>query len=406
MTDDPLDGLPELIVDPDAEARQEALDRWDRLAKPAGALGRLEELGAWVAATQGRCPPRPLTDVRVVVVAGDHGVAASGVSAYPAAVTEAMVRTFVAGGAAVNVLARQVGASVQVLDLAVDADLSDLGPAVTGHKVRRGTGRIDEQDAMTRAECEQAFAAGRAVADAAVDAGAQLLVTGDMGIGNTTPAAVLTALLTSSEVVDVVGRGTGIDDQGWMRKAAVVRDAAYRGRARRGHMLDLLAAVGGPDIAAMTGLVVQAAVRRTPVVLDGVVSGAAALVAHRMAFRTVRWMVAGHRSTEPAHGIALDRLGLVPLVDARLRLGEGTGALVAVPMLQAAAALLAEMTLLSDVLAQAGIEATQPEPSAGERVDEGEGGAPGRRDSDDGLVRGAVDAGGVEEPVDEPGDAP
>jgi nicotinate-nucleotide--dimethylbenzimidazole phosphoribosyltransferase len=347
-------GLLDAIGVPDAQVAAQARQRWDALAKPRGALGRLEELGTWVAATQGRCPPDLLTDVRVVVFAGDHGVAASGVSAYPAAVTEAMVRTFVAGGAAVNVLARQVGASVQVLDLGVAADTSDLGPAVTAHKVRAGTGSIDVEDAMTLAEAEQAFAAGRAVADAAVDSGAQLLVAGDMGIANTTPASVLVALLTRAEVVDVVGRGTGIDDAGWMRKAAAVRDACFRGRARMADMLDLLAAVGGPDIAAMTGFFVQAAVRRTPVVLDGVVSSAAALLAHRIAFTTVRWQQAGHRSTEPAHALALDRLGLTPLVDAQMRLGEGTGALVAVPTLQAATALLAHMALLEDVLADVG----------------------------------------------------
>jgi nicotinate-nucleotide--dimethylbenzimidazole phosphoribosyltransferase len=344
-------GLLDAMEVPDPQVARQAQQRWDSLAKPLGALGRLEELGAWVAAAQGICPPEPLTDIRVVVFAGDHGIAASGVSAYPPAVTMAMVRTFVAGGAAVNVLARQVGARVQVLDLGVAGDTSDLGPAVTAHKVRAGTGSIDVEDAMTLAEAEQAFAAGRAVADAAVDTGAQLLVTGDMGIGNTTPAAVLVALLTKAEVIDVVGRGTGIDDAGWMRKAAAIRDATFRGRSRMGDMLDLLAAVGGPDIAAMAGFLVQAALRRTPVVLDGVVSGAAALVAHRIAFKTVRWQQAGHRSTEPAHSLALDRLGLTPLVEAQMRLGEGTGALVAVPTLQAAAALLAQMTLLEDVLA-------------------------------------------------------
>jgi nicotinate-nucleotide--dimethylbenzimidazole phosphoribosyltransferase len=345
-----LSGIAADMPVPDADVRQEALARWDALAKPPGSLGRLEVLGAWLASVQGRCPTQPLTDVRVLVVAGDHGIAASGVSAYPAAVTASMVRTIAAGGAAVNVLARQVGASVQVLDLGVDADLSDLGPAVTEHKVRRGTARIDVEDAMSVAEAEQAFTAGRAVADAAVDSGAQLLVVGDMGIANTTPAAVLTGLLTRSEVVDVVGRGTGIDDAAWMRKAAAVRDAAHRGRPRMGDMLDLLAAVGGPDLAAMAGVFVQAATRRTPVVLDGVVSGAAALVAQRISFKVPRWMQAGHRSPEPAHGKALERLGLEPLVEAQMRLGEGTGALVAVPQLQAAAALLAEMALLSEVV--------------------------------------------------------
>ncbi len=335
---------------PDKKVAAQAQAHWDSLAKPLGALGRLERLGCWVASVQGRCPPEPLTDVRVVVFAGDHGVAASGVSAYPPQVTAAMVETFVAGGAAVNVLARAVGATVEVLDLSVDADLSHLGPAVVRHKVRRGSGSIDVEDALSRAETEQAFAAGRAVADAAVDSGAQLLVAGDMGIGNTTPATVLTVLLTGSEVVDMVGRGTGIDDEGWMRKTAAVRDAVYRAKRRRSDMLDLLSAVGGADIAAMTGFLVQAAVRRTPVVLDGVVSGAAALVAHRMCFKTPRWQQAGHRSTEPAHTSALDRLGLEPLVEADMRLGEGTGALVAVPMLQAATRLMTEMAALRDVL--------------------------------------------------------
>jgi nicotinate-nucleotide--dimethylbenzimidazole phosphoribosyltransferase len=341
---------------PDADSKAAAKERWDSLAKPPGSLGRLEALGSWVCSVQGRCPPEPIRDVRVVVFAGDHGVAASGVSAYPAEVTAAMVRMIAAGGAAVNVLARAIGAQVRVLDLGVDADLSDLGPDVTGHKVRRGTGRIDVEDAMTLQEATQAFTAGMAVADAAVDSGAQLLVVGDMGIANTTPAAVLTALLTRSEVVEVVGRGTGIDDIAWMRKAAAIRDATYRSRTRMGSMLDLLASAAGPDIAAMSGFLVQASMRRTPVVLDGVVSGAAALVAQRVSFKVTRWVRAGHRSPEPAHGKALERLALDPLVEADMRLGEGTGALLAVPMVQAAAALLAEMALLADVLPTAEAE--------------------------------------------------
>ena len=338
------------MPDPDPAVRQAALDRWDALAKPQGSLGRLEKLGAWICATQGVCPPEPLRDVRVVVFAGDHGVAASGVSAYPSAVTAAMVRTMAAGGAAVNVLARQVGAQVAVLDMAVDADLDDLAPSVTRHKVRRGTGSIDREDAMSLDESIRAFAAGRAVTDEAVDSGADLLVVGDMGIASTTPASALVALLTRSEVIDVVGRGTGIDDVAWMRKTAAVRDAVYRGRTRLADPLDLLAAVGGPDIAAMAGCMTQAALRRTPVVLDGLVSTTAALLAQRVSFKAPRWFVAGHRSTEPAHSKALERLGLEPLIDASMRLGEGTGALVAVPTVQAAAVLLREMALLSDVV--------------------------------------------------------
>lgn len=342
--------LAETMPDPDKESRLAGLARWDALAKPVGALGRLEVIGGWVCATQGACPPAPITDVRVIVFAGDHGVAASGVSAYPASVTASMVRTMVAGGAAVNVLARQVGASVAVHDMAVDADLSDLGEAVVRHKVRRSTGSIDVEDAMTLEQAVAAFQAGRSIADEAVDSGAQLLVVGDMGIGSTTPASVLVGLLTRSEVVEVVGRGTGIDDQAWMRKAAAIRDAMYRGRARLGDPLDLLAAVGGPDLAAMAGCLTQAGIRRTPVVLDGLVTTTAALLAQRVSFRAPRWFVAGHRSTEPAHSKALERLGLTPLLEADMHLGEGTGALVAVPMVTAAAALLAEMAELSDVV--------------------------------------------------------
>jgi len=338
------------MPDLDASARDAALDRWDALAKPPGALGRLEKLGAWLCAVQGACPPEPVRDVRVAVFAGDHGVAASGVSAYPSAVTASMVRTMQAGGAAVNILAEQVGARVAVYDMAVDADLSDLGPAVTRHKVRRSTGSIDVEDAMTLEESIRAFDAGRAVADDAADSGADLLVVGDMGIANTTPCTALVALLTRSEVIDVVGRGTGIDDVGWMRKTAAVRDAVHRGRTRLSDPLDLLAAVGGPDIAAMAGCLTQAALRRTPVVLDGLVSTTAALVAQRVSFKAPRWFVAGHRSTEPAHTKALERLGLDPLVEASMRLGEGTGALTAVPLVQAAGALLREMALLSDVV--------------------------------------------------------
>ena len=336
---------------PDQPTAAAARRAFDGLAKPAGSLGRLEDLAAWLCAAQRRVPP-VVDRVSVVVFAGDHGVSRLGVSAYPSSITPLMVRTFVGGGAAVNVLARAVGASVRVLDIAVDSDLADL-PAVVAHKVRRASGRIDVEDATTREEAEAAFRAGMAVADEEVDAGADLLLPGDMGIGNTTPSAVLTAVLTGKEIAAVVGRGTGIDDDAWMRKAAAVRDAARRGRPQTGDLLGLLAAVGGADLAAMVGFITQAAVRRTPVVLDGVMSGAAALVAQRITYRTARWCLAGHRSTEPAHRFALERLGLEPIVDFQLRLGEGTGALLAVPVLRAAAALLTEMATLDEVLALA-----------------------------------------------------
>jgi nicotinate-nucleotide--dimethylbenzimidazole phosphoribosyltransferase len=343
-----LPALAARIALPDEAARAAADLRQTRLTKPTGALGRLEPLASWLCAVQGQCPPRELEHVRVVIFAGDHGVArTAATSAYPPEVTAQMVLNFLAGGAAVNVLARQNGASVRVVDMAVDADYAELGAtvpgAVTEHRVRRSSGSIDREDALTLDEANQAFAAGVRIADEEVDAGADLLVPGDMGIGNTTPAAVLTGLLAAIDPASVVGRGTGIDDATWMRKTAAVRDAMRRGRPLKGDPIALLAAVGGADIAAMTGFLVGAAARRTPVLLDGVVSTSAALVAQRIAFRSREWWLAGHRSTEPAAQAALERLQLEPIVDFGLRLGEGTGALVALPVLRAAGATLREM---------------------------------------------------------------
>ena len=345
---DPFKRLAADIDRPDQDARAAARERQGALTKPAGSLGRLEDLSIWLAGVQGSCPTRPLEQVRVVVFAGDHGVATTGVSAYPTEVTAQMVRNVLAGGAAVSALARLAGAQVRVVDMAVDADLGDLPAAVGEHKVRRGSGRIDVEDALTREEAERAFEAGIAIADSEIDSGADLLVPADLGIGNTTPAAVLVGALTRNDASLVTGRGTGIDDPTWMRKCAAVRDAMRRSRPVLGDQLQLLATVGGADFAAMTGFLLQAAARRTPVVLDGVVSGACALVAQRVAFRAADWWVAGHLSSEPAHALALNRLSLVPLLDLGLRLGEGTGALLAVPIVKAAAATLAEMATFGE----------------------------------------------------------
>lgn len=334
----------------DEIARSQALTRQGRLTKPTGALGRLEDLSVWLAATQGRCPPAPPSRVRVVVFAGDHGVAAAGVSAYPAEVTAQMVANFVAGGAAVNVLANRVGAGVRVADLAVATTLPgvDLPPEVTKWRVRNGSGRIDVEDAMSRIEAEQSVEAGRQLADDEVDGGADLLIPGDMGIGNTTAAAVLTGVLTGSDAQAVTGRGTGIDDATLSRKRVVVENAMARALPHIDDPISLLATAAGPDIAAMAGFLAQAAIRRTSVLLDGVVSGAAALVAERLAPGAAAWWAAGHRSVEPAHTRALAALRLEPLVDLGLRLGEGTGALLAAPMLVAAADILAGMATFDE----------------------------------------------------------
>jgi nicotinate-nucleotide--dimethylbenzimidazole phosphoribosyltransferase len=345
----------------DETAMAQALARQATLTKPAGALGRLEEISVWLAGAQGRCPPHAPQHIRVVLFAGDHGVAAAGVSAYPSEVTAQMVANFLAGGAGVNVLARRVGAGVRVIDMAVATDIAnrDLPADVTRWKVRRGSGRIDAEDALTPAETSDAIAAGQQIADAEIDAGADLLIPGDMGIGNTTPAAVLIALLTGATADAITGRGTGIDDNMLERKRIVVATAMRRastitdaativGSASSADVAKLVGCVGGADFAAMAGFLAQAAVRRTPVLLDGVVSGAAALVAVKLAPGAAAWWRAGHRSTEPAHRAALTALGLEPLLDLGLRLGEGSGALAAVPLLFAATDTLAGMATFGE----------------------------------------------------------
>jgi nicotinate-nucleotide--dimethylbenzimidazole phosphoribosyltransferase len=343
-----LDALAARIDLPDEAAAQAARARQSRLIKPAGALGRLEELSIWVAATQGRCPPADFARARVVLFAGDHGVARAGVSAYRPEATAQMVAAVRAGGAAVNVLADLAGATVRVLDLSVDADTP---PDLARYKVRRGSGSIDREDAMTRVEAQQAFTAGGAVADEEIDGGADLLVPADLGVGNTTPAAVLVAALGDVEPVQVIGRGSGVDDAGWVRKLKAIRDALRRARPVVEDPLGLLAAVGGADLAAISGFLVQAAVRRTPVLLDGLVAGAAATVAREVAPQAVHWWLAGHRSAEPAHRVALDRLGLEPVLDLGMRFGEGAGALVALPILRAAARTLSEMSTVDEAAA-------------------------------------------------------
>ncbi len=326
----------------DGRAGAAARRRQDLLTKPSGALGRLEDLSVWVASCQGDCPPKQFERARIVVFAGDHGVASSGVSAYPSEVTAQMVTNIEAGGAAINTLAEAAGATVRVVDMAVDRDESP-GDATTTHRVRRSSGNIATEDALHLDEAIAAIEAGRRIADDEVDAGADLLIVGDMGIGNTTAATTLIAALIGTEPVAAVGRGTGIDDATWSRKTAAVRDALYRSRDRRDDPVALLAACGGADLAAMAGFCAQSAVRRTPLLLDGVVVTAAALVADRMAPGARSWWQAGHRSPEPAHSLALAELGLDPIVDLGLRLGEGTGAAVALPILRAAVSLLASM---------------------------------------------------------------
>ena len=344
---------------PDAAARAAAEQRLAALATPAGALGRLGDLAVWLSATTGTVPPPALTgpgEVRLVVLAGDHGVAGHGVSAYPAAVTPAMVGTVAAGRAGVSALATAHDVVVRVLDVAVDVPMTDAGyvegldPAVLSRRVRRGSGAIHLEDALSAEECAAALALGRALVDEELAAGGRLLLTGDLGIGNTTVAAALVAASLGLPAEEVVGRGTGVDEEGLARKTAVVAAALRRTRDRHDDPLACLAALGSADLAAATGFLVEAAVRGVPVLLDGLMSVACALLAERVASGAAAWYAAGHRSTEPAQSLALEKLGLEPLLDLGLRLGEGSGAVAAVPLVRSAAALLRDTALLSEVL--------------------------------------------------------
>ncbi len=338
-----------MIDPPSRDAYRAARERLAALAKPTGALGRLEDLAAWLAAVQGVCPPRPLDRVRLVVLAGDHGVSHDGVSAYPREVTAAMVRAFVSGVAGASVLAHQHGVSLRVLDLAVDDDLAGLPAEVTLHKVRRSSEPIQLRDALTSDETERALDAGQLIAAEEIAAGADLLILGDMGIGNTTPAAALVAASLGVAAEEVTGRGTGLDDAALAHKQHVVQQALTRAGDRAEDPVERLTALGSADLAAGVGFLVAAARAGVPVLLDGVVSVAEALVAEDLEPGVVAWCVAGHRSTEPSQRLALDKLGLEPILDLGLRLGEGSGALAALPVLRSAQLLLGEMALLADL---------------------------------------------------------
>jgi nicotinate-nucleotide--dimethylbenzimidazole phosphoribosyltransferase len=356
---------------PDAAVGAAAAEHHRRLAKPPGSLGRLEAAGVQLSAIAGAFPPPVPAPAAVAVFAGDHGVVAEGVTPWPQEVTAQMVATFLAGGAAVNVLARQAGARVAVVDVGVATPLPDH-PQLWARRLRPGTGNLRTEPAMSRAEAAAALDVGAEVAARLVAEGARALVTGDMGIGNTTPSAALVAVLTGRSPVEVTGRGTGIDDATWARKVSVVEDALARAAAlldpsapvgalaevggpeiaaRAGppgqsDPLAVVAEVGGLEIAALAGFVVGGAAARVPVVVDGVIAQAALLVAAALCPPCLGYCFAGHRSAEPGSRAALEHLGLEPLLDLDLRLGEGTGAVLALPLLEAAARVLAEMATL------------------------------------------------------------
>ena len=301
----------------------------------------MEVLGARLAGMAGTSPPPVPTPAVVAVFAADHGVVAEGVTPWPAEVTAQMVANFCAGGAAISVLARHAGASVVVVDVGVQAPLDDH-PALIRAKVRPGSANLAEGPAMSPDECRTALDVGATLARELVADGARCLVTGDMGIGNTTAAAAVIASLCHHGAAEVTGRGTGIDDEMLVRKTAVV-DSAVARLGPNASPLDVLAEVGGLEIAALAGFIVGGAAARVPVIVDGVISGAALAVAAAVAPLCVGYCIAGHRSSEPGATAVLRHVGLDPVLDMGLRLGEGTGACLALPIVQASAKILREM---------------------------------------------------------------
>lgn len=341
-----LDDLVATIVpandDPSYVAAAEAAaTRWDGRAKPPGSLGRLESLATAVAGITGTCPPDVPDHPVVVVFAGDHGVVADGASAWPSDVTGFMVRAMVDGGAAINAFATSVGAAVSLVDVGVASDLSGLDVVVDA-KVRAGTASLASGPAMARDEALTAIGVGAAAATVSIEDGADLLVGGDMGIGNTTPSTALIAHFTRRPTADLVGAGAGLPAEGLGRKREIVAAAVERA-AGTVDPIDVLADIGGLEIAALTGYYLAGVSARVPVLVDGVIGCAALCVAEALAPGTASRVIAGHRSTEPAATAALEHLGLAPLLDLDLRLGEGTGACLTIPLVQAAVRALRDM---------------------------------------------------------------
>jgi nicotinate-nucleotide--dimethylbenzimidazole phosphoribosyltransferase len=325
----------------DVAAMAAARDHNDRLTKPPGSLGRLEELAVGLAGITGQ--PSPSMARRVIIVAAaDHGVARRGVSAYPSGVTAQMVANFVQGGAAINVLADAVGASLTVVDVGVagpiDGDLSQgvRGGRLVRASIRPGTADMTEGPAMTRTEALRSIGVGVDLVGDLRAAGVDLVGIGDMGIGNTTAASAIVAVMTGTAPAIVTGRGTGIDDATHRRKVTLIEQALARNTPDPTDPIGVLAAVGGLEIGALVGAILGSVAGRVPLVLDGFITGAAALLAAGLAPPIAERVIAAHRSVEPGHAIVLERLGLRPLLDLDLRLGEGTGAALAIGLIDAA----------------------------------------------------------------------
>lgn len=343
----------------DKTAMEAAAAHQNQLTKPPGSLGLLEELAVQLAGITGTVTPE-FKQKAIIVMAGDHGVCAEGISAFPAEVTPQMVMNFLAGGAAVNVLARQAGAEVICVDVGVNADLSH--PQLQSRKVRRGTGNMAQGPAMTREEAVAAILAGVDTVNECVQAGIRMFSTGEMGIGNTTPSAAILCALTGLAPEEAVGRGTGIGDAQWAHKCNVVRQAIEVNQPDRNDALDVLAKVGGLEIAGLTGVILGAAAHRLPVVVDGFISSAAALAAVRLAPAAQPYLIASHLSEERGHAALLAELGLKPGLHLNMRLGEGTGGALMFPIIDASLRIMQEMA----TFAQAGVSNKDTDDSEGQ----------------------------------------
>lgn len=344
-------------IDAALQARTQA--RLDRLTKPVGSLGRLEEIACRYVAITGKEKPR-LRKKRVYVFAADHGVTAEGVSAFPKEVTAQMVYNFLRGGAAINVLARQAGAEIRVVDVGVDHDFGPLKigssaenygaplKELIGRKVARGTRNMAEGPAMTLDETGAALDCGLLLAEEAAREGVDLIGVGEMGIGNTTASSAITAVLTGAPLKIVTGRGTGLDDEGLKNKIKVIERAIRVNRPDPKRPLDVLAKVGGLEIAAIAGLIIGAAAQRIPVVIDGFISTAGALVAVKLKPAVRDYLFASHQSVEGGHRVILREIGVAPLFDLSMRLGEGTGSVLAMNLIDAALKVLMEMATFGE----------------------------------------------------------
>jgi nicotinate-nucleotide--dimethylbenzimidazole phosphoribosyltransferase len=330
----------------DEEAMAQAKARQDRLTKPLGSLGQLEELSIQLAGIQGKAIPQIRHKV-IITMASDHGVVAEGVSAYPQEVTAQMVRNFLRGGAAINVMARQIGARIVVVDMGVATKL-ETHPQLLSRKIARGTRNMAVGPAMTEAEAITAIETGMEIINGETARGLDIVGTGDMGIGNTTASSAICSVMTGKPVAEVTGRGTGLSEPQLKHKVQVIEKALAVNQPNPAQPLSVLAKVGGFEIAGLVGVMLRAAAHRIPVVIDGFISGAAALLATALVPSLRYFLIAAHLSVEPGHRLVLEHLRLRPLLDLDMRLGEGTGAALGIFLAETAARLLAEMATFGE----------------------------------------------------------